>query len=115
MAVIEDYPKHLWSLSGLLIEELPDYLRASSLAPKLLLSAVRHEFWADQKLPVHVANCDYQVSVQRTILPGGATSPWSLWFRAIWWITSPERPVASALAFRKTSVRELPDSLDLAA
>ena len=73
------------------------------------------KFWPHRVMLLHCAACDYQTSVIAGTIFQDTHVPLTLWFRAIWYITSQEERnerCGSATDFR---AGQLPDGLGLVA
>ena len=101
--MIEDYPKHLMEFERRFSSEAAcrDSLARLRWPEGFCCPRCGHRrSWPIGNFRFQCANCDYQVSVTAGTIFQDSHKPLSLWFRAIWWITS-QKTGASALGLQE--------------
>ena len=96
---MEDYPRTLMELERRFSSEeaCREYLGALRWPERFVCPRCRsREHWVATRGRKVCASCGYQVRVTAGTIFDRARTPWVLWFRAIWWVTS-QKNGASAL------------------
>lgn len=100
---MEDYPKNLMELENRFSseEECQRYLISlrwptGFICPRCNCS----KSWPLRRYTFQCQDCGYQASVKSGTIFEGSRSPLTVWFRAIWWVTS-QKNGASALGLKR--------------